>query len=250
MCYDIQARLETQRKRYRYWNDAETIKNIEEILEREQLDDFYHVSGFQHPKIIAYTNDVAPIAPQWGLIPAWVKSVDQANKIANSTSNARGESIFEKPAFVEAAYSKRCLIYVDGFFEHYHYKKQAYPFFIRLKDQSPMILAGVWAIWKNPDNGEKIKSFSVVTTKANSMLEKIHNADPSNPRMPVILSQDRAEMWLSKINNSSDKQMIIDLITPFNPDLMESFSVRKIRGKSALGNVPGATQKFIYPELV
>jgi poly(A) polymerase len=51
-----------------------------------------------------------------------VRGREQGQKLWNKTLNARGETIFEKPSFRKAARDNRCLIYVDGFYEHHHHK--------------------------------------------------------------------------------------------------------------------------------
>ena len=80
----------------------------------------------------------------WGLIPSWVKDRNQANEIRNKTLNARGESIFEKPAFQTSIREKRCLIFVDGFYEYYHFKRKTFPHFIQHIDEAqPLIFGGI-----------------------------------------------------------------------------------------------------------
>ena len=136
MCYDIKTSLETQLKRAKRFNDEQAIREIEEKL-LPYLDlPLYHASGYSHPSLLIYTNDSPhiPIIASWGLVPHWVKDNTQRKKIWNNTLNARGETIFEKPSFRESARSKRCLIYVDGFYEHHHFKGKTYPFLIKRKD--------------------------------------------------------------------------------------------------------------------
>ena len=81
----------------------------------------YHSNGFDHMDIPVITN-VDPMLIQlfsWGLIPAWVKDMEKAAKIQNSTLNARDDTLFEKPSFKKAAASQRCLVLVDGFYDHH-----------------------------------------------------------------------------------------------------------------------------------
>jgi putative SOS response-associated peptidase YedK len=53
------------------------------------------------------------VSLKWGLIPSWAKDA----KIANSTINARADTVATKPAF-RAAYKKsRCLLPADGYYE-------------------------------------------------------------------------------------------------------------------------------------
>ncbi len=172
MCYDIKASLEAQLSRARRRNDQQAVEEIIEKLVPLTDLPIYHSSGFSHPEILIYT-DRSPIFPEvatWGLVPHWVKSEADLKKQWNNTLNARGETIFEKSAFRTSAKNNRCIIYVDGFYEHHHYKGKTYPFYIYRKDKEPMALAGLWSEWKNPDSGGILNTFSIVTTNGNSFV--------------------------------------------------------------------------------
>lgn len=250
MCYTIEQRLEAALKRAQYWNDERNIKRIKEILKK--FENQYNASGFAHPKIVAYSND-KPYEPDlfiWGLIPHWVKSEKDAKKIWNNTINARAETIFEKPSFRDAARHNRCIIPVNGFYEHHHYKGKKYPFHIKHKSDELLNLAGIWSEWDNKETGEIIKSCSIVTTKANPIMAKIHN-NPKlpEPRMPVILSEGNEEEWLKPIHNQHDIKKMKNLLKPFNEKQLHVYTVRKLSGKDSPGNIPEATEEYIYDEL-
>jgi len=147
----------------------------------------------------AFTFPALPVIPdeapgqvsfmRWGLIPFWVKNREAAIEIRAKTLNARAETIFDKPAFRFSAQAKRCLVIADGFFEWRHIGSKTFPYHIRLKDRKPFAFAGLWDRWVDPETRESVSSFSIVTTRANSLLEKIHN---TKKRMPVILPPQRA----------------------------------------------------------
>ncbi len=69
------------------------------------------------------------------------EQIDIIFRMTTEKNFARGETIFEKPSFRESARYKRCLIYVDGFYEHHHFKGKTYPFLIKKKNNEPVILA-------------------------------------------------------------------------------------------------------------
>ncbi|MEM0516890.1 MULTISPECIES: SOS response-associated peptidase [Aequorivita] len=252
MCYDIKASLESQLKRAKRKGDAPAI---EEILEKlVPLTDLplFHVSGFSHPELFIYTNESPefPTVATWGLVPHWVKSEADIKKQWNNTLNARGETIFKKPSFRTSAVNNRCLIYVDGFYEHHHFKGNTYPFYIFRKDKQPMALAGLWSEWRNPDTGGILKSFSIVTTSGNALLSKIHN----NPklkasRMPVILPTELEDNWLKPINDELDIKEIQNLILEYPDDELDAHTVSKLRGKEYQGNVKSISDKVNYSEL-
>jgi len=254
MCYDIKTSLETQLKRAKRFNDERAIREIEEKL-LPYLDlPLYHASGYSHPRLLIYTNDCphVPILASWGLVPHWVKDNVQRKKIWNNTLNARGETIFEKPSFRESAKSKRCLIYIEGFYEHHHFKGKTYPFLIKQKNNEPLILAGLWSDWVDIDTGEIQNTFSIVTTKGNTLLEKIHNNPKlAGPRMPLILPEDLADNWIvANLKDKSDIKSLQELIQALPDGELESYPVPRLRGKQYLGNVEEISKPFIYEDLV
>jgi len=252
MCYDIKASYEAQLERVERRNDLPAIEEImEKLIPLTDLP-LFHASGFAHPDLLIYT-DHSPDFPEvatWGLVPHWVQDEDQVKKLWNNTLNARGESIFEKPSFREAAKNQRCIIYIDGFYEHHHFGKKTYPFFIQKKDQSPIALAGLWSDWTNPESNGKMKTFSIVTTVANTMMAKIHNNPKlKGPRMPLILPEELEDKWLNLIDGDLDIQKIQNLIQSYPAEELKAHTVNKLRGKAYLGNVKEISDEIIYEEL-
>jgi putative SOS response-associated peptidase YedK len=252
MCYDIKASLESQMRRAEFISDEAMIKELREKLKPFIEPQLYHASGYAHPRTLIYADKepFLPIVSVWGLIPHWLKDNNQRMKFWNNTLNARGETIFEKPSFRDSAKHKRCIIILDGFYEHHHFNGKTYPFLIQNKSREPVTIAGLWSEWLDKETGEIINSFTIVTTKANKLLAKIHNNPKlTEPRMPVILHEKGIKQWLQPIQNEADKKIIEELITACPTDDLEAYTVHKLRGKNALGNVPEATEKEVYAEL-
>ncbi|PXY02878.1 SOS response-associated peptidase [Marinifilum breve] len=247
MCYDIQAKLETQLKRARRLNQVEVIRELETELE-PYLTNWHHVSGFTHPNLLIYTNETPnlPTVASWGLIPDWVKSKNQADDLRRKTVNARGESIFEKPSFRKSAQYHRCLICVDGFYEHHHRNGKIFPFFIKNKNGEPITLAGLWSNWTNRQTGEILKTFTIVTVKANPLMTEIHNNPKlKEARMPLILTNDNSESWINAFPNSKGMDEIKSIIKPSQVNLI-AHTVRPLRGKHSVENSPKASEEFHY----
>ncbi|MGB7034119.1 MAG: SOS response-associated peptidase [Xanthobacteraceae bacterium] len=123
---------------------------------------------------------------RWGLIPSWAKD----HKIGHATFNARAEGVDNRPAFRSAwRAGRRCLVIADAYYEWRDADRQ--PFAVSLSNRGPMILAGLWDQWHAPD-GATIKSFTIITTRANELLEPLH------ARMPVLLAPDRWPAWLGE----------------------------------------------------
>ena len=83
----------------------------------------------------------------------------------------------------------RCVLHVDGFFEHHHLNNKKYPFLITEKDNMPLTLGGLYSEWIDKNTGEVLNSFSILTSEGNDVLSKIQNNPKSEePRMPLILT--------------------------------------------------------------
>jgi len=206
----------------------------------------YHASSFDLPKLPVITNE-KPSHIQlftWGLIPFWVKDVETAETVRLKTMNARAESIFEKPSFRHAAEMHRCLVLADGFFEWQEVGGKNYPYYIRLKNHEPFAMAGLWSSWKNPETLEDLRTYTVITTKPNPLMERIHN---KSKRMPVILPKDLEREW---IDTSVAKKAAEALLVPYDEQLMEAFTIsRLITSRQKDINVPEVLHPFSYPGL-
>lgn len=130
---------------------------------------------------------------RWGLIPHWAKEVKKPQ------INARGETIFEKPMFRDAARRRRCLILADGFYEWKRDQndKPLQAYFVERVDGKPFAMAGIWESWVSPD-GEIIDTVAIVTTGANVDVAPIHD------RMPVILDRRDYLTWIDAERVSVD----------------------------------------------
>lgn len=251
MCYDVTSLTEARLKYARHRSeDPEFIAELERKLSllRDHTSSYYHVNGFSHPKLLVFTNK-QPYEPQlfnWGLIPAWCKSKDDALKHWNHTLNARAETLFDKPSFRVAARKQRCLIMVDAFFEHHHIQGKTFPYCIRSSRGHPLTLAGIWEEWTDQETGELMQTTTIITTTGNSLLSKIHNNPKADgPRMPVILPVEKQNIWLL----SNDEQELRDLLRPSPSSDLTAYPVRRLRGRDYPGNTPEVLHEFHYDEL-
>jgi putative SOS response-associated peptidase YedK len=241
MCYNVKTNLYSLLKRARMQRDEEEITELKELIKQYS---FFNASGFQHPELLIYTNE-EPYNPQkalWGLIPKWSKD----KTVWNNTINARSESIFEKPSFKDSAKHHRCLLTIEGFYEHHHFKGKTFPYYIYKKDKELITVAGLYSDWTDRETGEVLKTFTIVTAKANKLMTQIHN-NPKlpEPRMPLILSEDLEDEWL----NRASEEELVELMHQSIGEILEAHTVRKLSGKESVGNVPEASEKFDYAEL-
>ena len=126
---------------------------------------------------------------RWGLIPSWAKE----SSISTKLTNARVETISEKPSFRSAFAKRRCLIPADGYYEWYRPDKGAkQPFYIHRTDGHSLAMAGLYEWWRDPANpeAEPRLTCTVITTAATPELAVIHD------RMPVMIEQADWAEWL------------------------------------------------------
>ena len=241
MCYDISIYYDPEILEERFNASIDSSEGQSQDYPR-----YYHANGYDHPDVPIITARDPDLIQffSWGLIPWWAKDVSDAARISNQTLNAKGETIFEKPAFRDSV-ENRCLVLVNGFFEHHHHNGKTYPHFISLADGSPIALAGIWSKWKRVE-GVVRRTFSIITTEGNSLLAQIHNNPKlDGPRMPVILPPEHESTW---IREGLDPEEIKDLIKPSDRDL-KAYTVPRLRGKEYMGNSPRILEKQVYPEL-
>jgi putative SOS response-associated peptidase YedK len=170
------------------------------------------------PVVISNNGERTLTLMRWGLIPSWAKDM----KIGYSTFNARAEGIDTRPAFRGAWNAgRRCLVIADGYYEWRNTDKQ--PFAIALGNRGPMTFAGLWDAWRAAD-GTTVKSFAIITTTANDLLEALHD------RMPVLVPPDRWAAWLGE--KSTTGVALKAMLEPYPSAAMSFWPVDR-----AVGNV-------------
>lgn len=212
-----------------------------------KYDPTYHANAFNKPEMPVITDKEPETINlyRWGLVPFWAKDENAAEDISTKTMNAREDTIFEKASFKNSIRKKRCLIPATGFYEWMHYKNQAFPHYIYLKNSDIFTFAGIWSSWTNKSTGEILNTFSIITTDANPMMAKIHN---KKKRMPVILKQENEKDWIYPDLKENE---IKELMKPYDDNEMEAYTISKlITDRTRSSNVKDVLEKFEYDELV
>jgi putative SOS response-associated peptidase YedK len=124
---------------------------------------------------------------RWGLIPYWAKDI----KVGFSNINAKAEGIENKPAFRKAFKRRRCLVPVDNFYEWEENRHRQAALRDRAGGPPADGMAGLWEAWRSPA-GERIRSFTIITTKPNELCAELHN------RMPAVLKPETWPLWLGE----------------------------------------------------
>lgn len=126
------------------------------------------------------------VSARWGLLPRWAKDAKGGGR--PPPINVRCETVS-----------------TNGLFK-------------ALKSGAPFALAGIWEYWRDPQTGEDIRSFAIITCEPNEMMATIHD------RMPVLLQPEDYERWISSAEDPSD------LMKPFPADLMTMWKIGRSVG--------------------
>jgi len=157
---------------------------------------------------------------RWGLVPFWSKD----GRAPFSTINAKSESVATSPAFREAWKQRRCLVPADLFYEWQKFdEKNKQPFAIAQEDDGMFAFAGLWESWKDRETGQKLRTYTILTTDPNEVMEPIHN------RMPVILHPRDYDRWLAPTDPA---HLPVDLLRPYPAEKMKVWKVGKEVGNT------------------
>jgi putative SOS response-associated peptidase YedK len=239
MCYHLQIKRAKEALERRYKVHAE-------LEDEEETKVIHHANAFDLPLIPIVTAEASDTLQyfRWGLIPNWVKDDQSAQEIRLKTFNARSETLTEKPSFRGAIETQRCLVPCTGFYEWQTVDGKKYPHYITTNNQPIFSLAGLYDTWISGTTGDTIQTFTVITTAANSMMERIHN---TKKRMPVILTPETEQLW---INNELPQQQLLQLLQPYDETNMQAHTIsRLISTREANSNVEEVTTPHIYTEL-
>ncbi|MBT8198081.1 MAG: SOS response-associated peptidase [Acidimicrobiia bacterium] len=171
-----------------------------DIVKTESLKPSYNVAPTDPVYAVAeYHGDRILGSFRWGLVPWFSKD----RKAAARHINARVETAAVKPSFRDSFAKRRCLIPADGFYEWEPKDKGKLPHYIYPADHEPMAFAGLWASWKDPESGEKLRTCTILTGEPNDLVQPIHD------RMPVMLPRDVWSDWLDEDSVDTDQLTVL-----------------------------------------
>lgn len=120
---------------------------------------------------------------QWGMIRPKSPAPKPGDR-PYQTNNARIESIAEKPTYRHAwRAGQRCLIPAAWYAEPNWQTGKNIWWHLRRADGRPWWLAGLWDAWTNPETGEIIPNYTMITCNCDShpLLNRLHKPDPQLP---------------------------------------------------------------------
>lgn len=171
---------------------------------------------------------------RWGLIPSWAKDPS----IANRLFNARGETVAEKPSFRSAFAKRPCVIPVDGFYEWDHRPgQQKQPHYFTRVDGEPLLLAGLYERWRDPEAPEDqapLATCTIITTTPSDDMEGLHD------RMPVVFERSDVRTWLDVEDYGADERAA--MLRPAPKGTLHQYGV-----DNAVGSVRNDGPELINP---
>jgi len=175
----------------------------------------YNVAPTQPLTVVLQRADEGRLVEQhrWGLVPSFAKSLkDGAKRI-----NARAETVATSPSFRSSFRKRRCIVPSDGFYEWRRTGGPKQPYFLHPPEEAVLAMAGIWAVWKDPETGLWVPSAAVITTEANRLMSSIHD------RMPVLLPRETWDDWLDP--GFDDTEYLSSLLEPAPDDVLGMYPI-------------------------
>jgi putative SOS response-associated peptidase YedK len=93
--------------------------------------------------------------------------------------------------------------------------------------------AGLWEKWKDKTTGQVLRTYTILTTDPNELMEPIHN------RMPVIIPPKEYERWMA---STDPEHLPVDLLRPYPAAEMKAWKVGR-----AVGNTRNNDASLVEP---
>ncbi|MBT1688877.1 SOS response-associated peptidase [Dawidia soli] len=185
----------------------------------------------------------------WGLVPTEVPDknawLDEKERL-----NAKSEWVPMSDDFRHTfEKGQRYLIPVSGFYEWRTLDEEVgdedakikIPYYVTFRDQKPRMMAGLYSRWRNPLTNEFYYSYVLLTTKANAILEYVHN---TKKRMPVFIPQEQWSKWLDKTLSPRES---LQMCQPYLDPDMRAYTITKLLSSNdAHRNVPHVRYPMNY----
>lgn len=215
--------------RYVKVSKVEVIEKRFKVMAKETQRDLftpdYNIGPGKLAAIITQEEPGVLQLAKFGLTPFWAKKqiylfnarAEGDNNKENDPNYTGGLGIISKPAFREPIRNKRCLIIADCFYEGPEKEGLSKPYVVYVKDRRPFAFAGIYDKWVDKATGEEIIGFSIITTMANELMQKI-----GHHRSPVILPASGEQSWLSSKSSLSQATLYLH---PYPTNQMNAYPV-------------------------
>jgi putative SOS response-associated peptidase YedK len=212
-------------------DDLASYFTVEEPPE-EVLPPSYNVAPTDPVYVVMERHDKRQLrVVRWGLVPSWAKDP----KVGARFINARRETVAEKPAFRAAYQRRRCLVPADGYYEWASTPGPAgprkQPWFLVARDRSPLAMAGLYEVWRAPDE-TLLWTCTILTTDAPDELGQIHD------RTPLLVPPGEWARWLDPAIEDPGP----DLLVAGTPGVLDAWPV-----SPEVGNVRNNSPDLVEP---
>ena len=126
---------------------------------------------------------VQGVVGQWGMIQPRARA-RRPDSRAILTNNARTETVATRPTYRDAwAAGRRCLIPAAWYQEPNWETGRNVWWRLTRADAEPWAIAGLWSEWTDPESGEIVPSYTMITINCDGhpLLGRLHKPDPKLP---------------------------------------------------------------------
>lgn len=162
------------------------------------------------PVVLARDGQRVMERKMWGFLPATAK--DTRSVFRYKTTVAKSVNVFDKPMWQDAIRIQRCLVPVNGYYEWRKTINGKRPFYIQIKDQPLVALAGVYSVWTDGEGVER-GTFAIITIGDES-----HTG-----RSPVVITPADEANWLNP--EIVDVSSIFVMMQPLPIDMLIAYQV-------------------------
>ncbi len=197
------------------------------------------------------------IVGQWGMIGPKNKT----RKPFGMTNNARRETMATLPTYRGPwSNGQRCLIPADAFDEPYypntHIQTKSIGWRFWRADGEPWMLAGLWAEWTDPETGELVPNYTMITQNCDGhpLLSLMHKPErdkegqvllpqKQDKRAVVPLERERWDEWLHGSVTQADALIQLPTLEVFRhgaADMAKSIPLPGVAYDSQILDTPRA----------
>jgi putative SOS response-associated peptidase YedK len=135
---------------------------------------------------------------RFGLVPRWSRDAQHAAELSRRTTNARSETVAEKPSFRTPWRERQyALVPMLNYYEPCWETGRALRWRIAPASGEPFAVAGLHERWTDRHSGETVQSFTLLTVNADGhpLMGRMHRPGDEK-RMLVIVPPAQYAEWL------------------------------------------------------
>lgn len=167
--------------------------------------------GYAAPILLRNPNGTTACAlARFGLVPRWCKDAAQASTISRRTYNARSETVADKPSYRTAWRECRfALAPMLDYFEPCWESGRAVRWRLHRPGHAPFAVAALHEHWTDPDSGERLHSFSLLTANADAhpVLHRMHRPGDEKRRL-VVVPPAKFGHWLDASSSEANEMLL------------------------------------------